>query len=56
MEYLGTGMLAAIGLGVSFFIPQSWKLYWLLTLCALPVLRRYDLLLGRNKGEDHESD
>lgn len=47
VAYLGTGMLAAIGLGVSFFIPPAWKLYWLIVLCLLPVFRRYDLLLEK---------
>lgn len=56
VDYLGTGLLAAIGLGASFFIPPSWKLYWLIALCLLPVLRRYDLFLEKSKIEAREPD
>ena len=55
VDYLGTGLLAAIGLGASFFIPQSWKLYWLLVLCLLPAVRRYDLLLEKHDKQEPES-
>jgi len=56
VEYLGTGLLAAIGLGVSFFIPPAWKLNWLIVLCLLPVLRRYDLLLEKNRIKHRGTD
>ena len=52
VDYLGTGLLAAIGLGAAFYIPPSWKPWWLVTLCLLPVLRRYDLVLGKSKQPD----
>ena len=49
VDYLGTGVLAIVGLGGSIFLPESWRLPALLGLCVLPLIRRLWELAGRGK-------
>ena len=46
VDYLGTGLLAVLGLGGSFLAPDAWRGWILLLLCVLPVLRRLPDLPG----------